>query len=390
MRKLYILPAIALLAAMGFLTYTNFIASEPQPDQTSQQATQTADPDAKADADTEPKTFIRIAAMGDMLPHDTVNLRAKTDEGYDYLQFFDKITSRLDGADIIFCNQESPSAGAEYGITGFPSFNAPTEFSRDLAKLGCNVINLANNHVADKGQQAINATLDTWDNLDTLAVSGANRTQAEQNSVSYFEVAGKKFAFIAFTDLSNNRSIEAHSINMFSQSLVTSLASEAAANADYVIASAHWGIEDSSTVSSAQRGWAELLASNGVDLIIGTGPHVLQPVETIGKTTVFYSIGNFLSTQLTIDQLIGGIAYIDIPLGEGEPELSFVPTYMSYTWNAADANAENLLARDNLDLYPLSEASLLIEQSLFDTSAQTQTTRVRDLLNQKTSVEILP
>ncbi len=345
--------------------------------------------DTSEQSASSPTQSLRIAAVGDMLPHDTVNLRAQSGDSYDYTPFFTNVASYLQDADIVFCNQESPSAGEEYGISGYPSFNAPKEFSRDLEKVGCNVINLANNHIADKGQDAINETLNTWDNLNPHAVSGANRNANEQSQVSYFEVEGRTIAFIAFTDLSNNSSIAMHAVNMFDETLVRTLAREAAGNADYVIASAHWGVEDSDTVTVGQESWAQLLADNGVDLIIGTGPHVLQPIDTIGDTTVIYSLGNFLSTQLTIEQLTGGIAYIDITFDDQAPSVSFLPTYMSYTWSAEEAAAENLLARNNLNLYPLDAAGSRIASSLFNTSADEQLERIREVLNRRQPVTIL-
>ena len=384
MRKLVLIFIAVVLIAGGLFIFlsSNSETESPQPN-TESQSTETDE----TPQDTEP-TSIRIAAMGDMLPHDTVNLRAETSDGYDYTPFFADVAEFID-ADIVFCNQESPSAGKDYGITGYPSFNAPFQFARDLSSVGCNLINLANNHIADKGQQAIDATLGVWESLDTLAVAGANRNLAEQDTVRYFTVGDTRFAFIAFTDLSNNRSIGGFGVNMFSDTLVKRLAIEASSNADYVIASAHWGVEDSSSVSSSQRSWATLMAENGVDLIIGTGPHVLQPVEKIGDTVVWYSIGNFLSTQLTLDQLTGGIAYIDIPLDGGEPELSFLPTYMSYTWSASEAAAEDFLARDNLQLVPLDQAGQLIEDSLFDATAESQLAKVTNVLTSSVEVTIL-
>jgi len=384
-----ILPAIIiLLGSVYFLTKPSTDSAQTP----SQQNEQSGDrPNNQQDtAKATDKRYIRIAAMGDMLPHDTINLRAKTSGGYDYLPMFSEVSSELEGADAVFCNQESPSAGENFGISGYPTFNAPTKFSADLSKYGCNLINLANNHIADKGQAGIDATLSTWDKLNTLAVSGANSSVAQQNQISYFDIAGKKFAFIAFTDSSNNTQISDFSINMFSESLATSLATEASANADYVIASTHWGVEDSPSTSASQQSWAQLLADGGVDLIIGTGPHVLQPVEKINDTVVLYSLGNFLSTQLTVEQLVGGIAFIDIPLGEGDPVISFLPTYMSYTWTADEASREDLLARDNLKLYPLDKAQQVIKESLFNTTSNEQLNRVTSLLNSGgVTVEIL-
>ena len=130
---------------------------------------------------------VRFSAMGDMLAHDTVNKEAKTASGYDYAKFFTQIKPIYEKSDIVFCNPETSSAGEKFGISGYPVFNAPTEFERDLSSVGCNLINLATNHIGDKGQEAINATLDEWAKHAPLAIAGANRSSGEQNQVRYFE-----------------------------------------------------------------------------------------------------------------------------------------------------------------------------------------------------------
>jgi len=342
-------------------------------------------------------TTIKIAAVGDNLPHDSVNQQAKTAGGYDYAPMYSEVKPYLDAGDITYCNQESPSAGEELGISGYPTFNAPKEFSRDMQKVGCNLINLANNHVADKGQLGIDGTIETWSSLKPLAFAGANRTPQEQAQPNYFEVHGKKFAFIAFTDLTNNTVIDPFSVNMFSNDLVKQLAQEASKNADYVIASAHWGVEDSGTVTPSQRGWAEAMAEAGVDLILGGGPHVLQPVEIITTTggrevPVWYSLGNFLSSQLTTDQLIGGIGYVNLDISSGKIKLAgleFMPTYMHYEWTAEQAAAEDLSARTNLKLYPLARAAEPLSKSQLNTTVEEQTVRLTALLNSSTKVTII-
>ncbi len=336
---------------------------------------------------------ITIHAMGDMLPHETVNANAKTASGYDYTPFFSEVKADM-AADLVFCNQESPSAGAKQNIAGYPSFNAPEQFAKDLNKVGCNLINLANNHMADRGAAGIAATLDVWSAIKPLAYTGANKTSADQGKIAYFEKNGVKFALIAFTDLTNNKDIPNYSVNMFSDALVTQLATEASKNADIVISSAHWGTEYSATVDANQEKWARLLAKNGVDIIFGTGPHVLQTVDTIKngdrETVVFYSLGNFLSSQLEIDQLVGGIASVTVDPTKKDSgfEISFTPTYMHYDWTAAEEAAQNLLARKNLKLLKLSKASDSLAKTRFGTSVDAQTKRVTDLLNQRVKVTI--
>lgn len=312
--------------------------------------------------------------MGDMLAHDSVNAQAKTASGYDYTPYFTSIKPLYKNADIVFCNPETPVAGDTYGVSGYPSFNAPSAFARDLVKgAGCNVINLASNHQADKGQAGIDASLAVWKDQKPYAYSGMNSSAAEQNTVSYFTVDGVKIAFLAFMDFSNSTLPNSFSVNSYHDAtLVQKLMAEARQNAEIVLVSAHWGTEDSNSVNADQRTAAQLFADNGATLIIGTGPHVEQAVATLtssdGRSVpVWYSIGNMLSSQLGINGLTSGVALSDIDMSSGTPvvkNLAFAPTFMSYEWSAADKAAGNLLARHNLKLQPLSEANAAI-QSMF-------------------------
>lgn len=326
---------------------------------------------------------IHMVAMGDMLAHDTIIANAKTDAGYDFKKYFTNIRPTYDKADVVFCNQEGLSAGEQFGISGYPSFNAPMQFSSDLQSgAGCNVINLANNHMGDKGTNAINATIDNWANLKPLAISGANKSADDQNKVSYATVNGIKIGFVSFMDFNNNKSIPSYAVdNYHDTALVNRLVTEARANSDVVIVSMHWGIEDSNTISVDQQNQVNLLSSLGVDLVIGTGPHVLQKEQIItrpdgGKMVVWYSLGNMLSSQLNIYQLMGGIAQFDIVKTADKKvtinNLAFTPTYMHYEWTAAQANNSDLMARKNAMIYLLDSATEPLSRSLFNTTVAEQ------------------
>ena len=337
-----------------------------------------------------------MLATGDLLPHNSVNANAKSaDGGYNYVQFFDKLTPYFKNNDIVFCNQESTTAG-DLPITGYPTFNAPSAFSRDINAVGCNVVNLANNHMADYGQAGITGTLATWANLpNKLAINGVNNSANEQQ-VSYFTAKGKKIGFVSFTYLSNNKNVADYALNTFNDSLVQKLVSEADKNADFVIVSAHWGAEGDANPDTGEKEWAQKLVANGADLVIGTGPHILQPVETItagGKTgTVWYSLGNLLSTQLKSHELIGGLARISIDTKDNAMKISnmsFVPTYMHYEWSPADQQAENLLARKNLMLYPLWDAGAAMQTARFDMTKEQAFAHVNATINKNNNVTVL-
>jgi len=343
-------------------------------------------------------SVIHMVAMGDMLAHDTIIANAKTGDSYDFGRYFANTRPSYKDADVVFCNQEGLSSGEEYGISGYPSFNAPKKFSADLqAGAGCNLVNLANNHMGDKGIAATNTTIDVWSALKPLAVSGANKNAEDQEKVSYATVNGIKIGFLAFADFNNNTATPAYSINIYhDEALLRRLTTEARKNADVVIVSMHWGVEDSSAVSTDQEAQAKLLSSLGVDVIIGTGPHVLQSAHVIdrtegGTTVVWYSLGNMLSSQLNIEELIGGIASFDINKSATNvisvSNLSFKPTYMHYEWTAAQAAGNYLLARKNAMLYLLDSAADPLSRSLFNTTVAAQKQYVINTLGPEVTVK---
>lgn len=334
---------------------------------------------------------IRLIATGDMLAHDSINSNAKTADGYDYTKFFKHVQAYTTKGDIRYCNQEGLSAGESFGITGYPSFNAPKEFSRDLQTIGCNTVNLANNHMADKGQAAVDETIAAWETLKPLAVAGANRSPAERDTVKYVDVKGVKIAYVTFNEMNNNVSAPEHATTLINDANVTKLMTEARV-ADFVMVSVHWGsYEDSTEVGPIQTQWTKKIVALGADVIIGTGPHVLQKAEWQNgldgrKVFVWYSIGNFLSAQLTLPQRIGGIAVMKLEkTGHAKipvkvSKVGFLPTYMHYDWPAADQTVEKLTTRTNFALYPLDKAADPLARSGFKTTVSAQEKYVRDTL----------
>lgn len=341
---------------------------------------------------------IRLIASGDQLTHDAVNKNAKTDTGYDYKPFFSEVKPIFDKADISFCNQEIPSASPAVGpVTGYPAFNAPATFADDLSAVGCNVISTATNHTNDKGQAGINATQAQWDKLPKLAIAGANRSQEEQDKVRYFTLKDVKFAFLAYNYESNDKNLTSYGVNMFSEELMKKQLTEAKNNGAYTLVSVHWGTEDSPTIDAAQEKWSTFLANNGADIVIGTGPHVLEPVKNLpklggGETLVWYSLGNMLNTQLDVGGLFNGFAVMDFKVNKKKAELeaiSFLPTYMHYEWTAQEKASQNLLARKNLKIYPLDKAAEPLARSQNNTTVEAQRARIEKTLNTYTKVPII-
>lgn len=356
----------------------------------------TATATSKPPATTEAPTSVSFAAMGDMLPHDSVNKNALQADGtYDYGQFFAGILPIYEKSDVVFCNQEVPSAGEDFGISGYPVFNAPTQFAVDLrTEAKCNMINLATNHAADVGPAGITRTREAWDTLEPLSISGANRSAEEQNTVKIATVKGVKVALVSFAEYSN-ASIDDISLNKYGNTaLFDSLLTQARQNADIVLVSMHWGTEDSHDINANQQQFAQRAADLGADVVLGTGPHVLQPVTWLnrpdgGKTLVWYSLGNMLSTQLQLDQRIGVIATFDVNT-EGEKPVVENPvahlTYMHYDWTAAQESAGDLLSRTNLSINPLGKSAELLAQTRFNTTVDETLARMAGILGPDVTV----
>ena len=382
------------LGMLGFGAWAAINAATPAPSPTATaKPSPTAEPAAEPAPEPKP---VRVIAMGDMLPHDSVNENARLAEGgYSYAPFFEGIRPLLDDADVTFCNQEVPSAGVEFGISGYPTFNAPTEFARDLSgSVGCDLVNVATNHSADKGTAGIAATRAAWDELNPMSISGANRSAEEQRTIRYGEVDGVRIALVSFAEYSN-ASIDGVSLNfMADEVLVRELLTEARANADTVIVSAHWGTEDSHEVNEQQRGFAQRVADLGADVVLGTGPHVLQPVTWLdrpdgGKTLVWYSLGNMLNTQLELPQRLGVVASFGL-LRDGDAVRVVEPaatlTFMGYDWTEQEQAAGALMARHNLSITPLGQSQEQLDRARFGTTVGEQAERMTAILGPDVTV----
>ena len=343
------------------------------------------------------KDYIRLIATGDTIAHDALNAQAKNSDGsYDYYQFIKPMQPYFDTSDVNFCNQAVPGGGTKFGISGYPVFNSPLEVARDLNNLGCNVINTGTNHTFDRGQDVIDAELNYWDTLPgMLAVAGANRNQKEQDTIRYFSINGVKFAFLSYSTYSNITPPNTYGLNMYEAGKAESQVKDARQNSDIVIVSMRWGTEYSQDINAEQERISQKLSDWGSDIIIGHGPHVLEPVKILEsrdgrKTLCWYSLGNFLNAQVPPESLINGLAIMDIDIATKKvKQPSFMPIYMHYEWTAEQKANEDLLKRKNFTLVPLDQSKDLLSRSQNNTTIEAQTRRITNTLNTYTTVSIV-
>ncbi len=281
------------------------------------------------DDDKSSDKTITIDLVGDInLADDWYTMEAATQKGGVSDCISENVQSELASADISVVNNEfvyedgeTPLAGKTY------TFGAATENVELLKIFSADIVTLANNHVYDYGEAGLISTLDTLDEAEIPYV-GAGRNLKEASAIKYFVVKGRKIAFVSATEIEKFAKYTKEAtenspgvIKTIDTSLFCSIIAEAKANADYVVACVHWGIEGKNDFESEQRRMAEDYAKAGADVVIGGHPHRLQGVEFIGDTPVAYSLGNFWFSTGTIYTTIAQIRIDE----NGELSLYMIP-----------------------------------------------------------------
>ena len=286
----------------------------------------------------KPKT-LSIVMVGDVLIHESVYLDAKTDNGYDFSKMFTHIEPIIKNYDLKYCNQESIIGGKDLGISGYPNFNAPDEIGNNLVDIGFNLVSLANNHAYDKGEKAILYSVDYWKNKKDVVTAGSYASTEERNEPKIYEMNGIKYAFLSYTTGLNGYKAKDYLVNMYDKDKVKEDI-EKVSDADLIIVAMHWGVEYTNEPTNSQREIAEYLSSLGVDLIIGTHPHVVEPITYIGDTLVIYSLGNFISNQLVIDlnPAIGLLLGLDITLDGDKVKFEIKDKELIYSYSDHSTN----------------------------------------------------
>ncbi len=279
---------------------------------------------------TQPLSANRVSfvAVGDIIVHSTVladsrDLAVGTGKEFNFLPMFSNVADIIKNADLAYVNQESPYGGPDRAYTGYPMFSTPDQEGYDLMSLGFDIINLANNHMLDAGTKGYKRTIDFWKKQENVTYIGGYTDKADYENIRVIEKDGIKIALLSYTYGTNGLSLTAGSemvIPLCDESGnddIDRMTKKAREMADIVMVSMHWGNEDWFEPSALQKKQVEIMVNNGVDVIIGTHPHVLEPMmwkerPDGGKTLVIYSLGNFLSGMLYIRNHVGGIAGFDI------------------------------------------------------------------------------
>ena len=257
-----------------------------------------------------------LIMVGDALIHSNIYLDAKTnDGGYDFKPMLELTKPIISKYDLKYYNQETILGGTSLGISSYPRFNSPTEVGDAFLDSGFNLVSLATNHTMDKGEQGVINSLNYWNSKNGVVHAGQYSSFEDRDKVNVYEINGIKYAFFSYTMWTNGLetpSGKEYLNNVYSNEKAQKDILEVRDKVDVVLVAMHWGTEYSLGVSEKQEEVANFLSSLGVDIIIGSHPHVVEPIVFIGKTLVIYSLGNFISDQVGIERLTGLMVGVDI------------------------------------------------------------------------------
>lgn len=264
---------------------------------------------------------------------------ASGEREYDFSAHYKNIKGLISSADIAFINQETVMSGAE--PQAWPRFNSPRDLALDLYNAGFDVINLANNHMLDMGEDGFWKTVEHWQTLP-VALSGVYENDDAEGGIAVVEKEGIKIAFLSFTQHTNMITLSKQSkllVPYFEEDFMRRQIRAAKKMADLVFVSAHWGDENVLTPNATQKKYAKIMADEGVDVILGHHSHTIQPVEWVEgenghRTLCVYSLGNFVAEQDRLIQQLGGMISFDIVASNGQrariENPVFIPTVIHF------------------------------------------------------------
>lgn len=268
--------------------------------------------------DNNHSTSISLIMAGDNLINDKLYNAAKKDDGsYDFKSMYSYIKDIVKNYDLAYYNQETILGGSEIGVSSYPAFNSPYEVGDATIDTGFNLVSLATNHTLDRGEKAIINSLNYWNNKSNVLTSGSYLSNNDRNKVNIKEVNNITYTMLNYTYGTNGIKVpegKEYLVNIWPctgnnpdndtkyqeyKEVVKEDILRVRDKVDLLIVAMHFGVEYTHVPTKYQIDMAEFLSSLGVDIIVGTHPHVIMPITYINDTLVIYSLGNFLSAQDT-------------------------------------------------------------------------------------------
>ena len=309
---------------------------------------------------------ITLLFVGDLMQHDAQIKAARTPEGYDYSDCFKHVHEEISKADIAIANLEVTLGGKPY--RGYPSFSAPDEFLHAVKDTGFDVLLTANNHCLDRGKRGLERTAHMLDSLQIPFIGTYRNPEERTNRYPLLiEKDSFRLALLAYTyDTNGLRPTEPNVVNYIDrEQMKADILAARRMRPDAIIACMHWGWEYQSLPNTSQKELADWLISQGVDHVIGSHPHVVQPMEvrpdpkTPAKHLIVYSLGNFIS-NMSKENTDGG-AMVKMVLSKKGGITRLEDCSYSLVWTSRPV----LSKKKNYELYPASFINQLIQDEEF-------------------------
>lgn len=324
-----------------------------------------------------------IAAVGDIMLHKPMITSAFDNDtkSYYFSPMLEPVQPYLERADLTFGNLETRFAGAERGYTGYPMFNAPDSMATALKAAGFDFLGTANNHTLDTGWNGIKRTLDVLDK-NRLFHTGTARSAAEYENPRIIIKNGIKIGVICATEMLNGLTIPSghpYAVNLLKSDKIIAMARKCRAEgAEIVIAILHWGVEYQRQPNSSQQAIAQKLLTSGVDIILGSHPHVVQPMKWITvnkngkpfKRLVVYSMGNFCSNQSQPHTDYGITAYFKLERVNGVVNIvdaAYMPVWVRKSVRSGGGRTYTLVPAHSQIIPKLSPALTSSEKNKLQT-----------------------
>lgn len=335
MKKVLIIITIILLIVVGVLIgYKVLDKKDVESNSLTQENLVTPEKEEK-------KEEVYTASMimvGDNLIHSSIYKEANRNangNGYDFKPMLEYIKPIVSKYDIKYYNQETILGGAEIGVSDYPTFNSPYEAGDAMIDAGFNLVSLATNHTIDRGKKAVLNSREYWNKQEDVLAVGSYASEEERNEVKIAEVNNIKYTMLNYTYGTNGIPVPKgaeYLVNVWPTNLsindpkrdtkyqaykeqVKEDIERVKDKVDVLIVAMHWGVEYTNTPTAYEKDAAEFLASQGVNIVIGTHPHVVQPVTWIDDTLVIYSLGNFISAQtqdMNYNKMVGLMTSLEI------------------------------------------------------------------------------
>lgn len=322
----------------------------------------------QAEKKEEPITFT-MTALGDSLCHNTQYWDAynsQTNE-YDFSYVYEDIIDYTQISDITIGSLETTFAGEERGYSNYPTFNTPDSLATALKNIGVDIISLAGNHALDYGYTGLCRTIDVLDNAG-ISHLGTYKSAEDQENLLIKNVKGVNIAFINYTYGTNGIPVPSgkdYCVNLIDKDFIKKQIEQAKSqNVDVIVACMHWGTEYRTTANSEQKELADFLFENGVDIILGNHPHVIEPMEkrtitledgTEKEVFVVYALGNFTADQR--DEITRDSAILNLTITKNSDgrisidKVDYTPIYMYKNTNVKTHKFKILDIEKTIDEY---------------------------------------